>query len=91
MTSRPTRGVRSAAKGGSPNVTCVYGDELGPYAGRVKPAHCELADMAREYGEFWVFVGEVCEGCTWNHLTVSYVLGHGTRPRSRRGPMAKGS
>lgn len=66
------------------HVTYVYGDELGRYAGRVKATH-ELAAMAREYGEFRVYVVEVCQGCAWNHLTVSYVLGHGHMPRSRRG------
>ncbi|MFF5262544.1 DUF5318 family protein [Actinomadura viridis] len=66
------------------HVTYVYGDELGRYAGRVKVT-AELADMAQEYGEFRVFVVEVCQGCAWNHLTVSYVLGHGDEPRSQRG------
>jgi hypothetical protein len=66
------------------HVTYVYGDELGRYAGRVK-ATDELATMATEYGEFRVYVVEVCQGCAWNHLTVSYVLGHGDQPRSRRG------
>ncbi|GAA4130559.1 DUF5318 family protein [Actinomadura keratinilytica] len=66
------------------HVTYVYGDELGRYAGRVK-ATSELAEMAREYGEFRVFVVEVCQGCAWNHLTVSYVLGHGEEPRGQRG------
>jgi hypothetical protein len=58
------------------HVTYVYGDELGRYAGRVK-ATAELAEMAREFGEFRVYVVEVCQSCAWNHLTLSYVLGHG--------------
>ncbi|MFI0356585.1 DUF5318 family protein [Actinomadura sp. 9N407] len=66
------------------HVTYVYGDELGRSAGRAK-ATAELADMARKYGEFNVHVIEVCQGCAWNHLTVSYVLGHGDEPRSQRG------
>jgi uncharacterized protein DUF5318 len=61
------------------HVTYVYGDELGRYAGRVK-ATDELVEMAREYGEFRVYVVEVCQSCAWNHLTVSYVLGHGHEP-----------
>jgi hypothetical protein len=61
------------------NVTYVYGDELGRYTGRVKGTE-ELAEMAGEYGEFRVYVVEVCQGCGWNHLTVSYVLGHGRTP-----------
>lgn len=58
------------------HVTYVYGDELGRYAGRVK-ATDELLAMAREFGEFRVYVVEVCQSCSWNHLTLSYVLGHG--------------
>lgn len=66
------------------HVTYVYGDELGRYEGRVKST-ADLADMDREYGEFRVYVVEVCQGCAWNHLSVSYVLGHGQEPRSQRG------
>lgn len=61
------------------NVTYVYGDELGKATGRVK-ATSELAAMAREYAEFRVYVVEVCQGCSWNHLTVSYILGTGEPP-----------
>lgn len=64
------------------HVTYVYGDELGQYEGRVKATR-ELPEMAREYGEFRVYVVEVCQGCAWNHLTLSYVLGTG-QPRDRR-------
>lgn len=66
------------------HVAYVYGDELGRYEGRVK-ATAELAVMDREYGEFRVYVVEVCQGCAWNHLSVSYVLGYGDEPRSQRG------
>lgn len=65
----------------------VYGDELGPFQGRIK-APQELAAMAREHGEFKVYVVEVCQECSWNYLTSSYVLGDGVqrRPlRARRG------
>jgi len=61
------------------NVTYVYGDELGRTAGRVKTTS-DLLEMAQEYGEFRVYVVEVCQGCSWNHLTVSYVLGTGDPP-----------
>jgi Family of unknown function (DUF5318) len=64
------------------HVTYVYGDELGPYEGRVKQTR-ELAEMAAEYGEFRVYVVEVCQGCGWNHLASSYVLGTG-EPAVRR-------
>ena len=68
------------------HVTYVYGEELGQYSGRIK-SRTELAAMAREHGEFRVYVVEVCQECSWNHLTLSYVLGDGVRraaPRRRR-------
>ncbi|GAA0552798.1 MULTISPECIES: DUF5318 family protein [Actinomadura] len=64
------------------HVTYVYGDELGRYAGRVK-ATAELAELDREYGEFRVYVVEVCQSCAWNHLAMSYVLGHGEQGPER--------
>jgi hypothetical protein len=69
------------------HVTYVYGDELGQYAGRVKQGP-ELAEMASEYGEFRVYVVEVCQSCAWNHLASSYVLGTG-EPRARRSRRAR--
>ena len=66
------------------HVAYVYGEELGQYSGRIK-TRPELAAMAREHGEFTVYVVEVCQGCSWNHLTLSYVLGDGVRrPPARR-------
>lgn len=65
------------------HVTYVYGDELGEYAGRVKRTP-ELDEMATEYGEFRVYVVEVCQSCSWNHLATSYVLGTGEPPARRR-------
>jgi hypothetical protein len=66
------------------HVTYVYGDQLGPYSGRVRSS-AELAAMAVQHGEFRVYVVEVCQACGWNHLTVSYVLGDGVprRPPAR--------
>ena len=63
----------------------IFGDELGQYSGRIK-SPAELARMAHEHGEFRVYVVEVCQGCEWNHLTSSYVLGDGVprRPPRRR-------
>ena len=71
------------------HVTYVYGDELGQYEGRVKQAR-ELAEMAAEYGEFRVYVVEVCQSCGWNHLASSYVLGTG-EPTVRRKRRARSS
>lgn len=39
--------------------------------------------MGREYGEFRVYVVEVCQSGDWNHLTVSYVLGRGEQRPER--------
>ncbi|HLK01687.1 MAG TPA: DUF5318 family protein [Streptosporangiaceae bacterium] len=69
------------------HVTYVYGAELGQYEGRVKQTR-ELAEMADEYGEFRVYVVEVCQSCGWNHLASSYVLGTG-EPPVRRGRQAR--
>jgi hypothetical protein len=66
------------------HVTYVYGEELGQYSGRIRST-AELETMARQHGEFTVYVVEVCQGCAWNHLALSYVLGDGTpRKPSRR-------
>jgi len=67
------------------HVTYVFGDELGPFSGRVKSS-AELPVMAYEHGQFRVYVVEVCTGCGWNHLTLSYVLGDGTPRRPLRKP-----
>jgi hypothetical protein len=67
------------------HVTYVFGDELGPYSGRVKSS-AELPVMAYEHGQFRVYVVEVCTGCGWNHLTLSYVLGDGVPRRPPRRP-----
>ena len=61
----------------------TFGDELGQYSGRIKNG-TELEKMAREHGEFAVYVVEVCKGCGWNHLVESYVLGDGVPRRPPR-------
>jgi Family of unknown function (DUF5318) len=61
------------------HVTYTYGDALGEYSGRIKATR-ELEQMEREIHEFTVYVVEVCRSCGWNHLTSSYVLGHGRAP-----------
>lgn len=63
-------------------VTYVYGDELGALSGRVRATR-ELPAMEAAYPEFTVYVVEVCQSCSWNYLTTSYVLGAG-EPRQRR-------
>ena len=66
------------------NVTYTFGDELGPYSGRVR-ASADLPELATSFGAFRVYVVEVCQTCGWNHLTLSYVLGDGVprRPLGR--------
>ena len=59
------------------------------YEGRVKKTR-ELEEMAAEYGEFRVYVVEVCQSCGWNHLASSYVLGTG-EPAVRRRRRARTS
>ncbi len=61
------------------HVTYTYGDALGQYDGRIKATR-ELEQMEQEIEEFRVYVVEVCQSCGWNHLTLSYVLGHGRAP-----------
>ncbi|WP_308168188.1 DUF5318 family protein [Nonomuraea sp. NEAU-A123] len=58
------------------NVTYVYGDSLKSQSGAAKIAS-QPAEMAHDYDEFRVYVVEVCQGCSWNHLTASFVLGNG--------------
>lgn len=63
----------------------VYGDELGPFAGRIRTQN-ELGEMAHKHGRFRVYVVEICTSCGWNHLTRSYVLGDGVPRPALRAP-----
>jgi hypothetical protein len=63
-------------------INYTFGDQLGQYSGRIKSAD-ELVEMENEFGEFTVYVVEVCQDCGWNHVIESYVLGDGT---SRKPP-----
>ncbi|NUW44576.1 DUF5318 family protein [Nonomuraea rhodomycinica] len=58
------------------NVTYVYGDARGRHAGQAK-ATSDLVEMDHDDDEIRVYVVEVCQGCSWNHMTVSLVLGNG--------------
>ncbi|MFG1680485.1 DUF5318 family protein [Nonomuraea sp. NPDC049269] len=58
------------------NETYVYGDSLKSQSGAAKIAS-QPVEMAHDYDEFRVYVVEVCQGCSWNHLTASFVLGNG--------------
>ena len=60
----------------------TFGEQLGQYSGRIKSPK-ELRAMESEFGEFRVYVVEVCKECLWNHLCVSFILGDG---RERKAP-----
>jgi len=80
----PASGPCPACKDpGLAHVTYVYGDELGPYSGRVR-ATADLPVMAGQFGSFTVYVVEVCQRCHWNFLTTTYVLGDGVPRRPAR-------
>lgn len=63
----------------------VFGEELGPYSGRLKGT-AELRMMALQHGEFRVYVVEVCRNCDWNFLVRSFQLGDGRPRRPLRKP-----
>lgn len=65
------------------NLHYTFGDQLGQYSGRIK-ATVELEEMAHQFGEFKVFVVEVCPQCGWNHIVASFVLGDGVKRRPPR-------
>jgi hypothetical protein len=60
----------------------TFGDQLGQYSGRIKNGD-ELLEMESKFGEFSVYVVEVCRDCSWNHLCATYLLGDG---RERKAP-----
>ena len=66
-------------------LTYVYSRELGYYSGRIF-APAEIPAMASDYGFLRVFTVEVCQGCGWNHVLTSYVLGDGKPRRPRPKP-----
>jgi hypothetical protein len=68
-------------------VTYTYGDCFREATnGRVRQ-RADLPELAQEHPEFTVYVVEVCRSCSWNHLTVSYVLGM-QNPRNPRNSVA---
>ncbi|MEY5145260.1 MAG: hypothetical protein RL745_629 [Actinomycetota bacterium] len=64
------------AASGLRHVNYIYGDDIGTRAGHaVSPK--DLPAMAHEFGEFDVWVVEVCLSCGWNHVHLTYTLGDG--------------
>ncbi|GAB7041316.1 MULTISPECIES: DUF5318 domain-containing protein [Catenuloplanes] len=52
----------------------IYGDELKQSAGQARKL-AELPVLAMTLSEFQVYVVEVCQGCSWNHLVEQFLLG----------------
>ncbi len=52
----------------------IYGDELKQSAGQARKL-AELPMLAMTLSEFQVYVVEVCQGCSWNHLVEQFLLG----------------
>ena len=67
------------------DLTYVYSKELGAMSGYRHPK-AEVSELAKNYGVLRVFVVEVCQGCHWNHVVVSYVVGDGIPRRTKRRP-----
>ena len=61
----------------------IYGDQLAHAAGQARP-RAELPVLAMSYGEFDVYVVEVCQGCGWNHLVEKFTLGRDGLPAPDR-------
>ena len=64
------------------DVTYVYGDELREASGRARAVR-DVAALAGRHVELNVYVVEVCQDCSWNHLTTSFVVGTGEPSGSR--------
>jgi hypothetical protein len=65
------------------DVHYAFSDELRESSGCARGI-ADLTRLARDYAEVSVYVVEVCQGCGWNHLTTSFVVGHGAVTASRR-------
>ena len=65
-------------------VSWIFGEELKHAAGSARHPD-EIEELANHYGEFSVYMVEVCRTCSWNHLVLSYVTGSGAPPR-KSGP-----
>nr|WP_283139508.1 DUF5318 family protein [Rhizohabitans arisaemae] len=84
----PRQPAETGLRRDATRVACRRYSGSGCGEGHVKPV-AESPVTAQEYGEFRVYVIEVCHGCGWNFLTVSFVPGTG-EPRDRRGTPAFG-
>ena len=80
-----TRACPICAKQPVVELTYVFSKELGAFSGRLYPRQ-EIATIAKEHGVLRVFVVEVCQGCHWNHVITSFVVGDGIPRRPKRRP-----
>ena len=67
------------------HLTYVYGDELGPYSGRIRETK-DLPSLATRFGDIGVYVVEVCPDCHWNYLLRTYRIGDGVPRRALPSP-----
>lgn len=63
------------------HLTYVYGDELGPFSGRIRETK-DLPRLATRFGDIGVYVVEVCPDCHWNYLLRTYRIGDGVPRRA---------
>lgn len=63
----------------------VYSRELGYASGRARRPS-ELSGLAKTHGFLKIFELEVCEGCGWNHVMTTYLLGDGQPRKPQRKP-----
>lgn len=70
------------------HVNYIYGDELKSSSGQARST-AELPVLALNYGEFQVFVVEVCRGCSWNHLVRKYTLGRAGLAEGESEPVSR--
>lgn len=63
------------------HLTYVYGDELGPYSGRIRETK-DLPSLATRFGDIGVYTVEVCPDCHWNYLLRTYRIGDGVPRRA---------
>jgi hypothetical protein len=72
------------------HVHYIYGDELRQSAGQAR-RKAELSMLAMTFGEFQVYVVEVCRSCGWNHLIEQYLLGRAGLLGAVDGPNGAGA
>ena len=80
---KTTRNCPVCKKNGLVELRYTFGEQLGQYSGRIKSPQ-ELREMESEFGEFRVYIVEICRDCLWNHLCASFILGDGRERKAHR-------